>query len=144
VPKKSQEAKPTEKPGYRVSQRDADALNKIFRGRNVPRILTSEAGISVDHPSKAVGFALVFEALGTSDCDFGQGILTQLATAAGAKQQVALDFLISAVKKIKPRDEVEIMLAAQMAIVHLISMESAHFVRHPKSLLHQERTADAK
>jgi hypothetical protein len=68
---------------------------------------------------------LLMEALGTTDPDFLDGILLQLLNAgsrAGKVDERGLNFLLSVVKGVKPRDQVEALLAAQMAAVHAATM----------------------
>jgi hypothetical protein len=64
------------------------------------------------------------EALGTDDPDFAQALVHQLASA-GSVDPVTINFLLSVVKNILPRDHLEAMLAAQMAAIHLATMASA-------------------
>src|SRR6266436_2445023 len=68
------------------------------------------------------------EALGTTDLDFLDGILCQLlnvGSRAGKVDERGLNFLLSVVKGVKPRDQVEALLAAQMAAVHAATMTFA-------------------
>ena len=67
-------------------------------------------------------------ALGTRQIKFMEGLITQLAAVGvqGASGGAALmDFLLAATKGIEPRDQVEAMLAAQMAATHLATMQMA-------------------
>jgi hypothetical protein len=83
-----------------------------------------------DHPDAITGELLLLEALGTADADFGQGILGQLISAAthhGKINERELNFMLSIVKGIKPTDQLEAMLGAQMAAVHVTAMR---FARH--------------
>ena len=78
--------------------------------------------ISVDHPDGAVGLAVLMEALGTTDYDFVDGLLRQLTNAEldGDKADEAnINFLLAVVKDAKPKDHLEAMLLAQMAVVHV-------------------------
>jgi hypothetical protein len=64
-------------------------------------------------------------ALGTSEPDFLNGIVNQIAQAASIGQKVdelRLNFLLTFVKGIQPKDQLETMLAAQMAAVHSLTM----------------------
>jgi hypothetical protein len=74
----------------------------------------------------------LMEALGTTDLDFLDGILCQLlnvgsrvGSRAGKLDERGLNFLLSVIKGVKPRDQVEALLAAQMAAVHAATMTSA-------------------
>lgn len=86
----------------------------------------SELRILPDHPDRAVGFALLVEAIGSADCDFAFGFIYQLVEAGGDElDEQKLNFILSVVKGIKPRDQIEAMLAAQMAAVHSATMKFA-------------------
>jgi hypothetical protein len=61
------------------------------------------------------------EAIGTADPDFLKGLLEQLGKAAAEGQVLnehQFNFMLSIVKDIEPRDQLEAMLAAQMASTH--------------------------
>ena len=78
--------------------------------------------ISVDHPDPNTGHLLLMRSLGTTEADFANGLLTQLAGLSGQTgqtEQAGLNFLLSVVKSLEPRDEIEALLASQMAAVHV-------------------------
>jgi hypothetical protein len=84
--------------------------------------------IDVDHPDAGVAQILLMEALGTRQADFLNGLLTQLANAGMQGQKAdgsELNFMLSVIKGVEPRDQVEAMLAAQMAAVHMATMTFA-------------------
>jgi hypothetical protein len=86
------------------------------------------ADLALDHPEPAVGQVLLMAALGTADHDFYGSLVRQLGEACaqgGAVDESALNFMLSVVKGIKPRDQVEAMLAAQMAAVHMATLACA-------------------
>lgn len=65
------------------------------------------------------------EAIGTSDYDFVLGLLRQLgcvSTHNGKVSESELNFILSVIKDIKPNDQLEAMLTAQMAAVHIMMM----------------------
>jgi hypothetical protein len=67
---------------------------------------------------------LLVEAIGSADRDFAFGFIYQLVEAGGDKlDEQKLNFILSVVKGIKPRDQIEAMLAAQMAAVHSATMK---------------------
>jgi hypothetical protein len=73
--------------------------------------------------------------------DFMVGILTQLGNAGSVGQKVdeqALNFLLSVVKGIQPKDQLETMLAAQMAAVHSLTMTYARRLANAEALPQQE------
>ncbi len=83
------------------------------------RVLPS-GKITVDHPDELYGAALLMEALGTDEFNFAFGLLWQLGRAAssGGKVDVAkLNFMLSVIRGQKPKDEIEAMLLAKIAIV---------------------------
>lgn len=85
--------------------------------------------IGVDHPDQQIGRALVMDALASADEDFLNGIMYQLGNASAHGQDIderELNFMLSVIKGIEPRDQLETMLAAQMAAVHVTTMAFAH------------------
>ena len=101
----------------------------------------SDPQIGLDHPNKLVGRALVMEALASADEDFVNGILIQLANAGGHSQDIdedGLNFMLSVIKGIEPRDQLEAMLAAQMAAVHVASMTFARRLAQVKTVPQQD------
>jgi hypothetical protein len=107
-----------------------------------PRVKVLDGrAIALDHPDQAVGQALVMAALGTADEDFFAGIVVQLGDAAsygGKVDEQELNFMLSVVKGIKPRDQVEAMLAAQMAAVHVATMTSALQLARATTVVQQD------
>src|SRR5262249_21244383 len=86
------------------------------------------------------------EALGTTDAAFLDGLLTQLASTGMQGGQVdsrALNFMLSVVKGIAPRDQLEAMLAAQMAAVHMVTMGFARRFAHVETIPQQDSTERA-
>jgi hypothetical protein len=68
------------------------------------------------------------EAVATAERDFAAGLMTQLARA-GLKPEsndaTELNFALSVIKAIEPKDEIETMLAAQMAAIHSVVLTQA-------------------
>jgi len=99
------------------------------------------ASISVDHADEAVGQSLLMEALGTAEVDFLDGLLGQLANV-GTKGRVVdergLNFMLSVVKGVEPKVQVEAMLAAQMAAVHDATMTFARRLNHVENIPQQD------
>jgi hypothetical protein len=94
--------------------------------------------IGFDHPDQLVGRALVMDALGSADGDFLDGIKYQLANASGHGQDIderGLNFMLSVIKGIEPRDQLEAMLAAQMAAVHVATMSFARHLAHAEEIV---------
>ena len=75
--------------------------------------------ISADHPEPAVGHTLLADAFGTGDYEFAHGLLTELTDVSRSGKVATrqeLNFILSVVRGISPRDEqTEALLAVQMA-----------------------------
>ncbi len=102
---------------------------------------TAGATLSLDHKDQRLGLTLLMGAAGTTSASFLHGLLGQLANAASQGQQVSeddLNFMLSVVKGIEPEDEVESMLAAQMAAVHMATMTFARRLAHVDSIPQQD------
>ena len=119
---------------YEPTAAERTAVEKYFaRNEAKPsvRVKFSRNGrvtqIEFDHPDQLVGLALVMDALATADAGFLNGIMGQLASAStyGQNTDERLNFMLSIIKGIEPRDQLEAMLAAQMAAVHVATMTSA-------------------
>lgn len=119
------------------------------RKRASPRIkLHGKRGnvtaVGTDHSDHSVGFALLMEAVGTQDEAFLAGLMEHLINAGAKGQEVGeaseakANFLLSVVKGIKPKDEIEAMLAAQMAAVHSATMTFARRLNHVDNLAQQD------
>ncbi len=81
------------------------------------------------------------EAVGTRDPDFLDGLLAQLANAGtqgGKVEGRGLNFMLSVIKGMKPRDQVETMLAAQMAVVHTATITFARRLAHVETIPQQD------
>ena len=77
------------------------------------------------------------KALGTTGDDFLQGLVTQLVNAGSqgpAADESGINFMLAVVKGIEPRDQIEAMLAAQMAAVHNATMTFARRLAHVDNL----------
>jgi hypothetical protein len=120
-----------EAPDYQPSPQERSTLETYLQriSEHAPRMKVGEAAdLAPDHPEPAVGQVLLMAALGTADHDFYGGLVRQLGEACaqdGAVDERALNFMLSVIKGIKPRDQVEAMLAAQMAAVHMATLACA-------------------
>jgi hypothetical protein len=97
--------------------------------------------IAPDHPDLATGHALLMGALGTTDPDFTEGLLVQLASAGTQGRTVdgrGLNFMLSVVKGVGPKGQVEAMLAAQMTAVHNATMTFARRLAHVETIPQQD------
>ena len=133
------------KPDYEPTDRERTAIKKVLQAGPGPRIKVSKQGdrsvITTDHVDEATGYALLMEALGTSDIDFLNGLLRQLGNAGSQGRELdagGINFMLSVIKGIQPRDQVEAMLASQMAAVHMASMTFARRLAHVEDIRQQD------
>jgi hypothetical protein len=106
----------------------------------------SDLHIRLDHPNEVIGQALVMDALASADWDFVSGIGSQLADASRRGQDIderGLNFMLSVIKGIEPRDQLEAMLAAQMAAVHVATMTFARHLAHAEEIVLVDSTERA-
>jgi hypothetical protein len=69
------------------------------------------------------------------------GLLTQLANASskgGEADESGLNFMLSVIKAIEPKDEVETMIAAQMAAIHVATMTFARRLSNVENIPQQD------
>jgi hypothetical protein len=135
------------KGSYQPTPREQSAIRKyLVRGaaEASPRVKVLNDGmvsqISLDHPDAAIGHVLLAEALGTANADFLDGLLRQLVNAGsdhGAEER-GLNFMLSVIKGIKPRDQLEAMLAAQMAATHMATMTFARRLANVENIPQQD------
>jgi hypothetical protein len=107
---------------------------KVSKHEGVPQV-------SHDHPDRTLGQFLLMEALGTTDQDFLRGLLKQLANAATDGRDIdeaEVNFMLSVVKGIEPKDQIEALLAAQMAAVHMATMTFARRLAHIENIPQQD------
>ncbi len=131
----SKHAGDTEKPQYKPTPVEAKALEAYWaaKAKEGPRLKVTvtrknSAEISADHADPPTGTVALMQAIGTTDFDFYNGLIGQLATLASKDATVSesgANFMLSVVKGIEPRDQIEAMLAAQMAAVHNATMTFA-------------------
>lgn len=84
-------------------------------------------GIELDRADTLADKQALLRAVGSEDFDFLSGLLTQIA-AAGMPVQVEAkgpNFILATIKGAAPADQIESMLAAQMAAVHMATMKFA-------------------
>jgi hypothetical protein len=109
---------------YEPSPEERSAIEKARTKKTAspaPRLRVQDTKISIDHPDPMVGWLLLQGALGSTDTDFLNVLLKELANVSSKGGRVdaeELNFMVSVVKGIEPRDQIETMLAAQMAGIH--------------------------
>jgi len=83
--------------------------------------------LGVDHVIGAIGTISLMQAIGTTNVEFCNGLIRGIAAASrtDGPDEDGANFMLAVVKGIEPRDQIEAMLAAQMAAVHMASMTFA-------------------
>jgi hypothetical protein len=118
-------------------QQKARDLARSNESQSTLRVTVSEqAGV----PHYNVDIRLM-EAVGAKDLDFMDGILHQLGDVVrhgAVVDEGALNFMLSVIKSVKPRDQMECMLAVQMAAVHMASMTFARRLAHVGDIPQQD------
>ena len=79
----------------------------------------------------------MMRALGTDSAEFTDGVLRQLASAVslgGGADEEAINFALAVIAGIEPKDELETMLAMQMAVIHLATMTFTRRLAHVETL----------
>jgi hypothetical protein len=117
-------AKPTVAASKRSSPEERTAIGRPRVTKTTGstlRLRVQDTTIFIDHEDPSVGWPLLQDALGFSDRDFLNVLLKQLANASandGHVNEDDLNFMVSVIKGIEPKDQIETMLAAQMAGIH--------------------------
>ena len=118
--------KDAENAPYKFTPEEAKAIEayRAKKGRRGPRLKVTSTGknlatINVDHADNTVGTVVLMRAIGTTDVDFLHPLLCQIVDASkGAEaSESGANFMLSVIKGIEPRDQIEAMLGAQMAAV---------------------------
>ena len=139
---------------YEPTPRERSAMEALIARREerkpAPSLKVTERKggpeVGADHPDPGLGQALIMEALGLADIDFFGGLLRQLGNAAGkggVVDEQNVNFMLAVVKGVEPQDQVETMLAAQMAAVHMATMTFARRLNHVESIAQQDSAANA-
>jgi hypothetical protein len=130
---------------------EAKALTayKAAKEKRGPRLKVAIEGdiadIRPDHPDDAIGTLALMRACGTSDFGFFDGLTLQLVNASKGQgpPEKAVNFMLAVIKGIEPRDEIEAMLGAQMAAVHMASMTFARRLAHVDNIPQQDSAQNA-
>jgi hypothetical protein len=145
-------AKPASRPAtdYQPTPQEVAAIDSLSARKKArppaPKLKKLEkkgqpTGIAIDHPDPKTGWSNMMNALGSSDHDFAKGLVMQLVNAGTQGKDFdgkGPNFMLSVVQGIQPKDEIEAMLAAQMAAVHMAAMTFARKLAHTENLLQQD------
>jgi hypothetical protein len=144
--------KGNEKLPYKQTPAEIEAINAVVaaqkkRGPRLKVVVTGQNAVKTeaDHPDSLTGVVMLMRALGTTDLDFYNGLIGQLLNASKEKEvsEDGTNFMLSVIKGIEPRDQIETMLAAQMAAVHMASMTFARRLAHVDNIPQQDSAQNA-
>jgi hypothetical protein len=118
---------------YELTPHERSAVNAYLahKQKNPPplrlKVLGTEGSqvqIGPDHPHYPTGMVMFYDALGTKDEALVSGLLGQLASVAKGSER-EMNFMLSMVQGLEPKDPLEAMLATQMAAVQALTMRHA-------------------
>jgi len=148
--KKARSGQTPAKP-YEPTEKEGDALYALKNRREqrthgsnmrLQRDEDSEAiALDFDHEDQATAQVLAMYEIGTGDFRFYSGLLHQIASLGAQGERTserASNFALGVIASIEPRDEVEAMLALQMATVHQATMMMARRLTHVETLPQQD------
>ena len=143
-------AKEAEKPPspYEPTPAEAETLKsyRAARAKRGPRLKVSGSDINIDHPDLALGSILLLKAVGSTDGDFLGGLTKQLVNAGSQGPKVdehGINFMLAVIKGVEPRDQIEAMLATQMAAIHNATMTFARRLAHVDNIPQQDSASNA-
>ena len=89
---------------------------------------------------------MLVNSLGSTGYEFSDGLISQLLNVGTKGQDCdgkGPNFMLSIIRGVNPQDEVESMLAAQMAAVHMATMTVARRLNHVDNLPQQDSASNA-
>ncbi len=140
-----------DKPSYQPTPSEAEAVKAYLDAgkKRGPRLKVAteknSTTVAVDHADNTIGTVALMRAIGTTDGAFYDGLVGQLVNASkeSGPSESGTNFMLSVVKGIEPRDQLEAMLAAQMAAVHMASMTFARRLAHVENIPQQDSASNA-
>ncbi len=140
----------TNAPDEAVTEDEAQQIDRFLARRKAKPTGRVKLGagnhLTFDHANQAVGQVQLMEALGITDYDFLDIILQQLGNVSANRGKVDerdLNFMLSVIKDIEPRDQVETLLGAQMAATHMAAMTFARRLNHVDTIPQQDSAEKA-
>ena len=92
-----------------------------------------------------MAFVHLANALGTTDGAFIDGVLCQIADVARTGRVASaeeLNFVLSLIHGIEPRDQTEVLLATQMAAIHNATMTAARRLKRVETIPQQDSASN--
>jgi hypothetical protein len=133
---------------YQPTAADVQALKayRAARERSGPRLKITGRAVGFDHPDNVLGQVSLLKAIGSTDNDFLNGLIKQLVNVGSpgsSPDEDGTNFMLAVVKGIEPRDQVEAMLASQMAAIHNATMTLARRLAHVDNIPQQDSAQNA-
>lgn len=126
---------------YEPTEPEREARRKLKEAATTalpaPRIKVVDGKWGIDHTDSVYGLANLMASMGTNSYGFSSTIIGQLINAVSKGQEVdqeAVNFALSVIAGVKPKDELETMLAAQMAAVHMATMTFSRRLAHVETI----------
>ncbi len=135
---------------YELTPQERTAVEAMLARRRelpvAPRVRVSHKAdgvleLAFEHKDLRTAEILLMGATGTVYGNFFDGLLRQLGNAAmqnGKVNEGDLNFMLDVIKGIAPQDQIESMLAAQMAAVHVATMTFARRLAHVDNIPQQD------
>lgn len=138
---------------YVPNPREQAALQRMkerhARTAPAPRLKVEAAldsvQISPDHPDRACAGAILADAFATADAQFVDGIVRQLISVSRTGKVATaeeINFMLSVVRGIGPKDETEALLAVQMAAIHNATMVAAGRLNRVETIEQQDSASN--
>ena len=142
--KKPAKAKEPAKP-YERTEAEAACIASLKARADLtpafPRLVYRDGSIRFDHKDEWTGVQLMMNACGASSADTFAGLMDHLVRfCSGTPEQVErqMNTLVASVASIRPRDDIEMMLAAQMALAHELTMKLGRQVAKAETIPQQD------
>ena len=125
-----------------VVRPDAEALTVLIRRLKVVGQPDGAISVKPEHPDEGIGRIALMRSVGTSDPDFFHGIVGQLANVSpnsknGVDEQW-LNFMLSMVRSVEPKDGTEAMIATQLAALHALALTAARRLAQAATMAQQD------
>jgi hypothetical protein len=147
-PKPEREVDEPKKP-YQTTPAEKEAVRRILAHRqgrsSAPQVSirheSGTAAISLKQGDSIVASAVFMDALGICEEDFASWYLSQIIEVArpGARaDEKATNAMLAGIAAMRPRDETEAMLIAQMIATHELAMTFARRLKHIENIPQQD------
>jgi len=148
---KRESSKNKETVDYKPTEREKELIQAWCQARDtrlpLPKVTITQkkAGAAVqmafDHPDQLVANTLLMQSIGSPSAAFAEGVLSDVvnsATHGGLVDQHAVNFALAMIDGIQPRDELETLLAIQMAAVHAATITFARRLNNVETIPQQD------